>query len=157
MASKESNKKRDISIAERRKQVERDNKIRRWALGFLAVTLVLFAGVCALLQFDNTCDDGCFGEGTQIVGTDIPPGTYRADCYVGDNCSWTRYANEYDRDGVGSSIFNNRDVGNLLIYDEDPSGTIDPGQSAVQATVEIPPTDHRFHSFGFGIWERVVE
>jgi hypothetical protein len=87
---------------------------------------------------------GSFGDGTWLVGTDIQPGTYRADGMVadGNSADWCYWGRLSDLTG-GSEADDNGIIDNHL-------GT-DPGQ----VVVEILPTDVAFETNDCGIWTPV--
>jgi hypothetical protein len=71
-----------------------------------------------------------FGDGTYLIGTDIPPGRYRAD--GASSCSWQRLSDltgDYD----------------AVLAWEFPDG---------QAYVEVLPTDVAFATDDCGTWSR---
>lgn len=82
---------------------------------------------------EETVSEASFGPGTQLVGTDVAPGTYRATGPV-DGCYWERLS--------GTS----GEFGDIIANDF----TYDPG-----SVVTIAASDVAFSSNGCGSWEPV--
>lgn len=79
-----------------------------------------------------------FGNGDHLVGIDIQPGTYRANCDGGfaGACYWARHSKQPNQFGM-TEIVN------------------DIKQSGGQAIVDIYSSDYRFESQGFERWQKV--
>ena len=77
---------------------------------------------------------GAFGDGTHLVGTDVQPGTYRAEAGL-DGCYWERLS------GLGGDIDD-------VIANQNVDGS---------AIVTIGWSDRAFLSQGCGRWRRVEE
>ena len=75
-----------------------------------------------------------FGNGTHLVGTDIQPGTYRAEASRFGGCYWSRLS------GLGG------DLDDIIANEIVQEGS---------AIVTIEATDRAFESTGCGRWQRV--